>query len=346
MKTKKFEIYTVEDITLKAAADILKSGEVLAFPTETVYGLGANALDEEAVNKIFNAKGRPSDNPLIVHVSSVEMAEELVLDISNKARILMDAFWPGPLTLIFMSRGRVARNVSGGLKTLAIRMPDHPIARGLIEACNLPIAAPSANVSGKPSPTLGDHVYEDLNGKIPGIVFSSPSKHGLESTILDMTKEPPVLLRPGGLTQEAIEAVIGPISVDPNLEHELDETHQPLAPGMKYKHYSPKGDLKIILGQESAVVKSIQGLILKHKPYKIGVMCCDETKNLYHADVVINLGSKNDLSSIATNLFHALRTFDQEGVEVILCEGYENKGLGRAVMNRLNKAAGYDIIYV
>lgn len=346
METKKFEIYSPDDFLIKEAADILKSGQVLAFPTETVYGLGANALDQEAVSKIFQAKGRPSDNPLIVHVGSADMVEDLVFDISSKARTLMEAFWPGPLTLIFMSKGLVAKNVSGNLKTLAIRVPDHPIARALIKASGLPIAAPSANVSGKPSPTLGDHVYEDMNGKIAGIVFSTPSKHGLESTILDMTKDPPVLLRPGGLTQEAIEALIGPIAVDPNLDHALDEDHQPLAPGMKYKHYSPKGDLKVILGDQSDVIKSIQSLILSHKPYKIGVMCCDETKDCYQADLVISLGSREDLSSIATNLFHALRSFDHKGIEVILCEGYETKGLGKAVMNRLNKAAGYDIIYV
>lgn len=346
MKTKIFKMENKNDDNLGVVAALLKSNEVVGFPTETVYGLGANALDASAVNKIFKAKGRPSDNPLIVHVSDLEMLNTLVEDISEKAEILMSKFWPGPLTLIFKSKGIVAENVTAGLKTLAIRFPDHEIARAIIEQAGMPIAAPSANNSGKPSPTCGEHVFEDLDGKISAIVYSDESKHGLESTILDMTKEPPILLRPGSITIEDIENVIGGIESDPNLNRSLSSDVKPLAPGMKYKHYSPKADVRIIQGESDKVVKVISDMIDTYKDSRVGVMCCDETKSFYQAEKVISLGSRNDLNQVASNLFNALRSFDHENVSVVLCEGYTTQGTGQAIMNRLNKAAGYEIINV
>lgn len=346
MKTKIFKIENINDKALDDAAALLKANEIVGFPTETVYGLGANALDATAVAKIFEAKGRPSDNPLIVHVSDLDMLDSLVEDISVKAKALMDAFWPGPLTLIFKSKGRVADNVTAGLKTLGIRYPDHALARALIQKVGLPIAAPSANNSGKPSPTCGDHVFEDLDGKVSGIIFGADAKHGLESTIIDTSQEPPILLRPGSVTLEEIENVIGPIAVDPNLNKGLASEVQPLAPGMKYKHYSPKADVKVIQGPQEAVVEKINEMVEHLKGQKVGVMCCDETAPAYKADEVIALGPKDDLGQIASRLFYALRAFDHAGVAVILCEGYTTQGTGQAIMNRLNKAAGYEIIYL
>lgn len=346
MKTKLFKIDSKDDPNIKVAAEMIKANEVIGFPTETVYGLGANALNASAVAKIFKAKGRPGDNPLIVHISNLDMMHDLVTDISVKAEALISVFWPGPLTLIFKSTGLVAENVTAGLETLALRMPDHEIARALIEWSGLPIAAPSANNSGKPSPTSGGHVFEDLNHKISGIIYSEPSKHGLESTILDMTKEPPVLLRPGSITLEAIEQVIGPIASDPNLNRSIEGDQKPLAPGMKYKHYSPKADVKIIQGDRQAVTTKISEMIKEAKDEKIAVICCDETQSKYKADLVISLGSKEDLNQIAANLFEALRRVDVENMTLVLCEGYTTQGTGQAIMNRLNKAAGYEIINV
>lgn len=328
---------------LKVAAEILKAGGTVAFPTETVYGLGANALKNEAINKIYQAKGRPSDNPLIVHLTEKSMMLDLVEDISEKAEKIMAAFWPGPLTLIFKSKGVVAPNVTAGLATLAIRMPSHPVAKKLLDLAQVPVAAPSANLSGKPSPTEGKHVIEDLNGRVDAIVVAEQSEHGLESTILDMTQEPPMLLRPGSVTVEALEAIIGTIQVDPALNKKMSQDIQPKAPGMKYTHYSPEADVKIVQGDLEKVVSHIQDLV-NNTNGKVGVMCCDETQANYCADVVLSLGRRSDLSEIASNLFKTLRKFDELGVDIVYCEGYDTLGMGQAIMNRLNKAAGYEII--
>ncbi|MBN2794342.1 MAG: threonylcarbamoyl-AMP synthase [Clostridia bacterium] len=339
--TKMIHIKNGDD--LNVAAEILKKGGTVAFPTETVYGLGANALMEAAIDQIYVAKGRPSDNPLIVHLSSLEMMTPLVENVSEKAKKVMDVFWPGPITLILQSKGVVAPNVTAGLSTLGIRIPSHPIAKKLIELSGVPVAAPSANLSGKPSPTEGKHVVEDLTGRVDAIVIEEQSEHGLESTILDMTQEPPMLLRPGSVTREAIEAVIGSIEVDPALNKKMAADVQPKAPGMKYTHYSPDADLKIIQGPLEKVVTHIQTLVNNTKG-KVGVMCCDETLKEYSAEVVLSLGKRSDLTEIASNLFKTLRKFDELGVDIVYCEGYDTLGMGQAIMNRLNKAAGYEII--
>lgn len=345
-KTKIFTIINEHDEQLKEAAQILQKDGTVAFPTETVYGLGANALSEAAVEKIFAAKGRPSDNPLIAHIASEEQVDQLVQNISDEARKLMHVFWPGPLTMIFENKGMVARNVTAGLTTLALRMPSHEIARKIIELSGLPIAAPSANLSGKPSPTEGKHVVEDLSGRVDGIVIAAQSEFGLESTILDMTSTPPMLLRPGSVTIEDIESVIGPIQLDPALEKKLSDHLQPKAPGMKYTHYSPDADVQIVMGQQKKVIDKINELIQLNPDKKIGVMCCDESKAHYTGASIISLGVKSDLTQIASNLFKTLRAFDELGVDIVFAEGYDTLGMGKAIMNRLNKAAGYHITKV
>lgn len=344
--TKIIEIKSVNDIELVEAARILREGGTVAFPTETVYGLGANALIEKAVNQIFVAKGRPDDNPLIVHVASKDDVDDLITGVSNKAKKLMDAFWPGPLTLIFKKGKLVADNVTAGLDSLAIRIPSHPIANKLIELAGVPIAAPSANISGKPSPTEGKHVVLDLVGKVDCIIISDQSEVGLESTIMDMTQDPPMLLRPGGVTIENIEGIIGEIAVDPSLEEKLEGHIKPRAPGMKYIHYSPKAEVIVIQGNPTNLVNKINELKEIYKGKKIGVMCSDEILPYFLEDIHISLGSKSKMEDIAANLFKALREFDEFGVDIVLAEGYDTLGIGKAIMNRLNKAAGFNIVKV
>lgn len=345
MKNTKIFNMNDRDDFLDEAAEILRTGGTVAFPTETVYGLGANALDEKAIQQIYVAKGRPSDNPLIVHISDVTDLENLV-ELTAIAEPLMQAFWPGALTLIFKSKGTVAKSVTAGLNTLAIRMPSHKVARLLISKAGVPIAAPSANLSGKPSPTEGNHVVDDLRGRVDGIVIENQSQHGLESTILDLTLSPPMLLRPGSITIEQIEKIIGAIQVDPALEKKLSDHIQPKAPGMKYTHYSPEADVKIVLGSIEAVVDKINTLTKAYPDQKVGVLCCDETQAMYSQEVVISLGSRSQLEMIASNLFKSLRQFDDLKVDIVFCEGYDTLGMGKAIMNRLNKAAGYEIINV
>lgn len=342
--TKIWIIKDEHDKQLLEAAEILREGGTVAFPTETVYGLGANALIDEAVEAIYTAKGRPSDNPLIVHIANLDLLDDLVVHEPLQDQ-LIHAFWPGALTLIFKSKGNVAKRVSPGLDTQSIRMPSHPVARKLIELSGVPVAAPSANLSGKPSPTIGQHVIEDLKGRVDGIVVYDQSKVGVESTILDLTSNPPMLLRPGGITVEEIEAVIGPIDIDPALEKKMSESIQPKAPGMKYTHYSPEADVYVINGELIDVQRKIQALYDTYD-LKVGIMCSDETKDQYQADCVLSLGSRQALSDVASNLFKTLREFDELGVDIVLAEGYDTVGMGKAIMNRLNKAAGFKIIKV
>lgn len=346
MNTKILEIIDENDEKLLEAAEILKNGGTVAFPTETVFGLGGNALLEDAVNKIFIAKGRPDDNPLIAHIAKLEQLDTLVSDINEAAEELMKVFWPGPLTLIFKSQGTVADNVTAGLKTLAVRMPNHQVARKLLELTGAPVAAPSANISGRPSPTLSEHVVNDLEGRVDCIIVATPPDVGLESTILDMTQTPPMLLRPGGVTIEAIEAVIGKIQIDPAIESKVSDGIKPKAPGMKYTHYSPKADVKIVTGEIERVKAKINELIKVYPNQKIGVMCTDETLGDYPDVVVLSVGRRDQLETVASNLFKTLRKFDTLGVDIVLCEGYDTVGMGKAIMNRLNKAAGYEIIKV
>lgn len=331
---------------LQEAAQLLKKGEAVAFPTETVYGLGANALSSTAVEKIFQAKGRPSDNPLIVHIANQEELQRLTTRIPAKAQQLMDAFWPGPLTLILPKGEGIAPEVTAGLDSVGVRMPDHPVALALLREAGVPIAAPSANRSGRPSPTTADHVEEDLQGKISGIVDGGATGVGVESTVLDVTQDPPMILRPGGLTKEAIEQVIGPIEVDAHLT--LPQDQQPRSPGMKYQHYAPKGEMWIV---ESEHVEEQVRIIHKwigqaHKNQrKVGVLATEETKALYpEADYVAVCGSREDLTSVARNLYDSLRSFDHKEVDFILSESFSVSGVGSAVMNRLGKAAGHRIL--
>ncbi len=332
------------DEALKKAADILRGGGTVAFPTETVYGLGANALNEEAINQIYVAKGRPSDNPLIVHISDIKELDFLVKEVTTVTKKLIDEFWPGAITLIFNSSNNVAKNVVPGLETVGIRMPSDPVARKLIELSGVPVAAPSANLSGKPSPTEGKHVIEDLMGRVDCIVISEQSDVGVESTILDTTQDPPMILRPGGITIESIEDLIGKIDLDPALDKKLEGHVKPKAPGMKYTHYSPEAEVIVISGKENNIIDKINELKSLYKDKSIGIMCSEEVKESFSEDLVISLGSKDNMEKIACNLFKSLRKFDEFRVDIVLAEGYDTVGMGKAIMNRLNKAAGFNII--
>ena len=324
---------------LQEAARLLRENEAVAFPTETVYGLGANAMNDEAIAKIFEAKGRPSDNPLIVHIGAKSQLSGIVREITPVAEVLMEHFWPGPLTIILPKKDGISEKVTAGLDTVGVRMPDHEVALALIEAANVPVAAPSANRSGRPSPTLASHVYEDLNGKIAGIVDGGATGVGVESTVIDCTSEVPTILRPGGITKEQLEEVIGTVSLDPALK---DETEKPKAPGMKYTHYAPKAPLSIVEGSRDF----IQQLVDKKKEqgYTVGVLTTEEYQHVYKADVVLSCGVRSDLASVATKLYDVLRTFDASKVDVIFSESFPNEGIGNAIMNRLTKAAGHHII--
>ena len=325
---------------LQEAAQLLRENEAIAFPTETVYGLGANALSDEAVVKIFEAKGRPSDNPLIVHIGTKEQLAHIVTHIPPVAEVLMEHFWPGPLTLVLPRKEGISEKVTAGLQTVGVRMPDHPVARALIEQANVPVAAPSANQSGRPSPTLASHVYEDLQGKIAGIVDGGATGVGVESTVLDCTSDIPTILRPGGITKEQLEEVIGEVSVDPAL---LDETEKPKSPGMKYTHYAPKAPLSIVEGSRAFIQKLVEEK--QAEGYKVGVLTTEEYSHVYKADVVLSCGLRSDLPTVATKLYDTLRTFDDSGVDFIFSESFPSAGIGSAIMNRLTKAAGHHVIF-
>ncbi|MBZ4667001.1 MAG: threonylcarbamoyl-AMP synthase [Defluviitaleaceae bacterium] len=333
---------------IKEAAQIIQSGGLVAFPTETVYGLGANALDETSVKKIFEAKGRPSDNPLIVHIASKEELPKLVEYIPKKAQILMDAFWPGPLTLIFPKSNIIPYSITAGLSTVAIRLPQNKIARALIETAGVPIAAPSANTSGKPSPTKASHVIEDLNGKIEMILDGGPVLVGLESTVVDVTGDIPVILRPGGITKEMLEEAVGEVLVDPAILSQKALASTPKAPGMKYKHYAPKAKVTIVEGELSKVITVINKLTKEKQAQhlKVGIMATEQTKDSYAGDCIIVVGDRSNPETIAANLFDTLRAFDEAGMDVVLAEAFSYEEIGFAIMNRLQKAAGYDIIEV
>lgn len=331
---------------LKLAAEMIRRGELVAFPTETVYGLGADGLNPVAVRKIFKAKGRPQDNPLILHIAEVKVLDMIADNIQDKALKIMSAFWPGPLTLIFNKKPSVPDEVTAGLSTVAVRMPSHPVAVKLIKAAGIPIAAPSANLSGRPSPTTAEHVVRDLSGKIAVIIDGGSTEVGLESTVLDITCDPPTILRPGGVTYEELIDVVGDVRIDPALENE--ENFVPKSPGQKYTHYSPKASVIVVEGPVKRQVNQILKLIkLKaDSGLKPGVLATDQTKEFYNGVDVISLGDRDMPYTISARLFSALREMDDRGVDVILAEGIEEKGIGLAVMNRLRKAAGYNIIKV
>lgn len=316
------------------AAGLLQNGEVVAFPTETVYGLGADATSETAVAKIFAAKGRPADNPLIAHVATKAQLQQLVSTVPTFVDKLIDTFSPGPLTYILPSNGTCATNVTAEQSTIGVRIPSHPVAQRLLRKCDLPIAAPSANLSGKPSPTTADHVWQDLNGKIAGLLDGGPTGVGVESTVIDCTSEIPIILRPGGVTKEQLQEVIGDVMVDPALANAVG---RPKAPGMKYRHYAPEVPMWLIEGPAEKLAEVIAE---ERENYaKIGVIASEETSERLCADQVISLGSKESLTDIAAHIYDALRTFKEGDVDLIVCEAFPEKGIGLAIMNRLKKAA-------
>lgn len=337
----------IDNNYINEAANIIKNNGIVVFPTETVYGLGANALDSDAVSKIFKAKGRPQDNPLIVHVANKNISN-LVLDVPEIAKTLIDKFWPGPLTIILEKNNIIPDVTSAGLGTIGIRMPDNNIALRLIELANKPIAAPSANISGRPSPTEVERCIEDLSGKVDYILGGERSEVGVESTIVDCTVNPPLILRPGGVTLEMLREIHSGISIDEAIKGKPKNDLKPKAPGMKYRHYAPKAKLKIIRGNKEKTIDKIKEIVDNciEKSKNVAILCTNENVSKFHKGRVISLGSETALEDIARNLFEALRRCDDLGVDIILCEAFQEQGVGVAIMNRLNKAAGFDIIEV
>lgn len=329
---------------IKEAGEILHDGGLVAFPTETVYGLGADALQPEAARRIYAAKGRPSDNPLIVHICCLEDLEQIVAKVPDKARELADAFWPGPLTMILEKNERVPYETTGGLNTVAIRMPSNQIALALIRACGGYVAAPSANTSGRPSPTLAEHVYEDLKGKIPLILDGGEVGIGIESTIIDLTEEIPMILRPGFITEKMLEGVLGEVRIDPGIIDEASD-RKPKAPGMKYRHYAPKAELVLVEGDIEAVIEKINEwtAFAVADGKRVGIIGTKETAASYKQGMVLSIGERSEEESIAHNLYRILREFDASGVDVIYSESFYAPGVGQAVMNRLLKAAGHQV---
>ncbi len=331
---------------MEEAGRLIRGGELVAIPTETVYGLAGDALNPASAKKIYEAKGRPSDNPLIVHIAERAALDRIVTEIPEKAGILMEAFWPGPLTLIFKKSSAVPRETTGGLDTVAVRMPVNRIAAEFIRASGGYIAAPSANASGRPSCTTAEHVYEDMKGKIPLIIDGGEVGIGLESTIVDLSGDRPCLLRPGYISLNRLMEKIGEVDTDPSIEGVMDENAHPKAPGMKYRHYAPKGELYIVKGDPDRVRERINSLCLEgtKKGLRTAVLSSDETVNDYRADIVRSLGSRQDEESIAKNLFKVLRDMDDEGADLIYTEEFNTADMGMAIMNRLIRAAGHKII--
>jgi L-threonylcarbamoyladenylate synthase len=352
------ETHDCEDMTLdallKAPAEILANGGTVAFPTETVYGLGANALDDAAIKRIYEAKGRPSDNPLIVHIASIDMIDILALEVKPYVRELMTEFWPGPITFVFKKRPEISNVVSGGLDTIAVRMPSHTIAQRLIALSGKPIAAPSANLSGKPSPTTSKYVVEDLFGRVDCIVEGGDCEVGLESTVLDVTGDVPIILRPGKVTQEQIIWRVGACDIDAAIKGAvIDTSGIARSPGMKYRHYAPVADVHVYVGSTSDVIRFFYDKalsLIETSSGRIGIMTFDEDAEVLYKlfahipelnekIVILALGSAKDWSSYGQKLFECLREVDVLGCELVLVRGVEEIGLGGAIMNRLKKAS-------
>ena len=329
----------IED-KIAAAAKILRDGGLVGIPTETVYGLGANALDGAAVKRIFEAKGRPQDNPLIIHVTGPQWLPRYCADVPPLAYVLARKFWPGPLTMILKRRPIIPDETTAGLDTVAVRCPNHPVTLAIIREAGIPIAAPSANLSGRPSCTTAQDVLEDMDGRISGVVDGGPCAVGVESTILDLTCDPPRLLRPGGLPLEDLERLIGKIDVDKAVNGALAEGEKPKAPGMKYRHYAPKAPVTVITG---APEKSAQEILHRAGPSS-GIICFDEFADLFQGHEVHTLGPAGDKLAQAQRVFDALRTFDASGVTEIYAQCPDNRGLGLAIGNRLKKAAGFHVV--
>ena len=341
----KAEFTEAEDAALRRAGEVIRAGGLVAFPTETVYGLGGDALNRESSRKIYAAKGRPSDNPLIVHICKFEDIRQIVKEVPEEACRIAEAFWPGPLTMILPKSELVPKETTGGLDTVAVRFPSDKIAQKLIEYSGGYIAAPSANLSGRPSPTVAKYVAEDMDGRIEMIIDGGAVGIGLESTIIDLTVSPPQILRPGYVTEEMLRKVLGRVDTDVTILSAYSG-QAPKAPGMKYRHYAPKGELTIVEGEPDAVVAYINGQVQKARENgeKTGVIGTDECAGRYCADVVKSVGSREDEESIARHLFTALREFDDENVERMYSESFDSAGLGQAIMNRLLKAAGHHVV--
>ncbi len=332
----------IDEQDIARAGEIIRKGGLVAFPTETVYGLGGDGLNPDSSRKIYEAKGRPSDNPLIIHICQMEDLGILVKEIPDSAKKLAEAFWPGPLTMILPKADCVPKETTGGLDTVAVRMPSHKVALAFIKAAGGFVAAPSANLSGKPSPTLAKYVLEDMDGRIDMIIDGGDIAIGLESTIVDLTLDVPMILRPGYITLDMLKDVLGDVTMDPTLmDGECKE--RPKAPGMRYRHYAPKGDLLIVEGEPGAVVREINTLAKEscEKGYKTGVIATGENADKYCADVVKVVGNRNDDTAIAASLYRILREFDDEEVDAIYSESFATDGIGQAIMNRLLKAAGH-----
>lgn len=332
---------------LKEAGEIIKRGGLVAFPTETVYGLGGDALNPESSKKIYAAKGRPSDNPLIVHICRLEDLPVVAREIPDIAYRLADKYWPGPLTMIFGKNDAIPTETTGGLDTVAVRFPDNKIALGFIKEAGGYVAAPSANLSGKPSPTLSKYVIEDMDGRIDMILDGGQVGIGLESTIIDLTSEVPTILRPGFITKEMLEELIEEVDVDKTI---LDGNSKvaPKAPGMKYRHYAPKGDLTVIEGDNDKVISYINEKTkeAEESGKKVCVICTDENEADFTAKVKKSVGSRADEASVGKELYRVLRECDDEDIEVIYSESFDATGFGQAIMNRLLKAAGHHVINV
>lgn len=337
-----------DSAAMTKSGEIIKKGGLVAFPTETVYGLGGDALNKKASGKIYAAKGRPSDNPLIVHIAEMESLPAIVKEIPQAAYQLAKAFWPGPLTMIFQKNSIVPYETTGGLDTVAVRMPDHDVALAFIRASSGYIAAPSANTSGRPSPTTAQHVFDDMNGKIDMILDGGAVGIGVESTIVDLTSEVPTILRPGYINQEMLERVLGEVAVDPAIGGTLPDGTRPKAPGMKYKHYAPHGELYLVEGDRDRVAARINDLVKEHtaKGEKVGIIATQESLDLYHGGIIKSIGSRKEEETIARNLYAVLREFDDLGVTTMYSEEFNTPQMGMAVMNRLLKAAGHKIIQV
>lgn len=336
-----------EDIGSKLdfAGSLIRRGGLVVFPTETVYGLGADATNSHAVKKIFVAKGRPQDNPLIVHIADISQLDELTDQVSQEAKVLLDAFWPGPLTILFKKKDNLPDETTGGLDTVAVRMPNHPLALEFIKKSKRPIAAPSANTSGRPSPTRMEHALEDLDGKVDMVIDGGATGLGLESTVLDLSGDVPLILRPGGITREMLLTYLDDVDYDKSID---DMDAKPKSPGQKYRHYSPKAQMEVYLGQDNLVIAAISKRIreLESSGQKVGLLTVDENIDAYDCHYKVSMGSSKNLEQVARKLFDAIRGFDILEVDIVIAEGFSEAGIGKAIMNRMAKAAGGKVYYL
>ncbi|NLY21076.1 MAG: threonylcarbamoyl-AMP synthase [Tissierellia bacterium] len=346
MHTEYIEINEINfDETVNKASELIREGKLVVFPTETVYGLGADGLNGQAVRNVYAAKGRPLDNPVILHVSSIEMLDRLVVDRPEISDLLIEKFWPGPLTMIFKKSNIIPKEITAGLDTVAVRMPNRKFTLSLIKASDTPLAGPSANTSGKSSPTSGEHCRHDLDGKVDMIVSDGDTEVGLESTVIDLSVKNPMILRPGAVTFEMLRAYIPNLEIDSTILESSSDLI-PKSPGQKYKHYAPDAEALLFTGGNEEIVRNMKEYIAKNRTKKIGVLSTTENVSEFDREnvLVLDMGSRDNLNEVAHRLFGSLREFDRIGVDLILCEGFEENEMGLAVMNRLKKACSNKII--